>query len=272
MKFIHLIILSTCFLCFGCTAYEISYPQLNPIEAKVICSLDTDYKIEKAVYSQNSNTIFVMEQNKIHLYKDKQKINSIGRLGFSKANFNKLADICLASDGNLLALDSFRKTIYKYDESGSLISELKIDMIGDPTMLSMATDEKLFIYDNAAKEVIILDPTQQTDIFSFGKFTFKEPTHLSIYKNFIYVYDQMSDKTYIFNSFGQQTDEFPGFRFFNQFQNYILKKFYFIHANSSKKFHITANEIQNCFVSETNIIIIHNHKLAVIEMKYERKQ
>ena len=272
MKFYKIILVLTVFLFVGCSTIEVVYPQHNPTEARVIGTLDVDYKIDKAVYSKNSKTIFVMGQNKIYIYRDNKPVNTIGYLGSSQINFIKLSDICLSSDGNLLALDSFRKIIYKYDISGSLISEIKISEIGNPLLLAMAADEKIYIYDNAAKEIVVLDLLEQSDFFTFGKFSLKNPTHLSTYKNNIYIYDNMVDVTSVFNSFGQQEKEYTGFHFFDQFQDFSLGKYYFVHSDSSQKFHITPNEIENCFVSDSHIIIIHKFKIIIFQMKYERKK
>jgi hypothetical protein len=252
----------------ACSSIETPPKILDPLEARTILKIPTNFNVKKAVHDKITNTTFVMTNNQILIYRQQEKINSIGRLGFTQTNFNKLSDITLSPTGSLLALDGFRRIIYRYDQNGSLISQFAIKDISKPALLVQSNDEKIFIYDEASNEVFILDPLAESDLISFGKFTFRQAQQIARHKNQIYLYDTILDKTFFYNTFGQQLEAVPGKIFMDQFQKYQLEKYFFTHQASGKKFCISPQLIEICVAANDLIVLIKQNEIAIVEMVY----
>ncbi|MFO7895940.1 MAG: hypothetical protein R6U84_03320 [Candidatus Cloacimonadales bacterium] len=255
----------------SCSSIETQPTILDPLAANEILNIPINFPVQKAVHDKISQTTFVMSNNQIFIYRQNQRINSIGRLGFTATNFNKLSDIALSPAGNLLALDGFRRIIYRYDQNGSLLSQFQLKEISKPALLLQSNDETIFVYDEASNEVFVVDPLAESDLISFGKFSFQQPTQISRYKNKIYLYDSLLDQTFFFNTFGQELEVLPGFVFLDQHQKFQLDKYYFTHQASSQKFAISPSEIINCCAVNDLIILLRTDEISIIEMKYARK-
>lgn len=254
----------------ACSSIETPPKILNPLEAKIILKIPTNLPVQKALHDKITNTTFVMANNQILIYRKQARINSIGRLGFTQTNFNKLSDIALSPTGSLLALDGFRRIIYRYDQNGSLISQFAIRDIAKPALLVQSNDEKIFIYDEASNEVFILDPLAESDLISFGKFTFQQAKQIARQKNKIYLYDTILDKTFFYNTFGQLLEASTGKIFLDQFQKYQLEKYFFTHQASGKKFCVSPDPIVNCVATDDLIVLIKQNEIAIVEMVYAR--
>ena len=255
----------------GCTQSQLIKPKFIPTSAQVIETVWLEKDVKKAIYDKISQTIYVQTENQILIYRDGKKINSIGQLGFTQNQFNRLSDIALTPAGDLLALDNFRKQIYRFDRDGSLISNLQIDYLSHPTLLEMSNDEKIYIYDSATNEIYLYDPMQPNNEFSFGEFTFNQPQQIGRFKNTIYVYDSNLDVTYLFNSFGQEIDELAGQVVIDQFQKFQVGKYYLTHLNTGKKFQITAEEIKHCFAQSGYFTLIKSGKIEIMKIQYEKE-
>ena len=255
----------------GCTQSQLIKPKFIPTSAQVIETVWLEKDVKKAIYDKISQTIYVQTENQILIYRDGKKINSIGQLGFTQNQFNRLSDIALTPAGDLLALDNFRKQIYRFDRDGSLISNLQIDYLSHPTLLEMSNDEKIYIYDSATNEIYLYDPMQPNNEFSFGEFTFNKPQQIGRFKNTIYVYDSNLDVTYLFNSFGQEIDELAGQVVIDQFQKFQVGKYYLTHLNTGKKFQITAEEIKHCFAQSGYFTLIKSGKIEIMKIQYEKE-
>ena len=252
----------------GCSTIEIQTNRI-PENIIIIQKIKTDFVPKKCIYSSITQTAFILEKEAdiIHIYKNGKKINTIGGLGFTSSSFNKLADIALSPDGNLLALDSFQKKIKKFDIDGKLIAELNLSSFTEPALCAVAIDETYYIYDNASKEIVITRTFDQSDWYTFGKFQLSYPSKINLGKNDIIVYDEQKNSTLIFGILGRFQDEINGNIQIEKHQQYILKDYYIYHPKSNGKFAISTNK-WNDFIIEDNVILLSDVEIWIGKLTY----
>jgi len=252
----------------SCSTIEMQINRI-PKSINIIQKIQTDYKPKKCIYSSINRTVFVLEEETgiIHIYRDGKQVNTIGGLGYTTSNFNKLEDITLSPDDNLLALDSFQKKIKKFDINGKLITEFNLNGFIEPTLFAVAVDETYYIYDNAAKEIIITRAFDDSDWFTFGKFQLSRPTKITLERNQILVYDKLENSTIIFGLLGQFFNETNGNIQIDKQQQYILSDYYFIHSKSKNKFAISINQ-WNDFSINGNVILISDNEIWIGKLNY----
>jgi len=235
----------------------------------IIQKIQTDFIPKKCLYSSINKTAFVLEDesNKIHIYKNGKEINTIGGLGFTSSSFNKLADITLSPDGNLLALDSFQKKIKKFDIEGKLITEFNLDGFIEPTLFVVSIDETYYIFDNASKEIIITRTFDESDWYTFGKFQLNDPSKINLGKNEITVYDEKKKTTMIFGILGRFQNEFDGNIQIEKQQQFTLKDYFIYHPKSNNKFAISTNKWTD-FSIEDNVILLSDNEIWIGKLTY----
>ncbi len=241
----------------------------TPENIIIIQKIQTDFIPKKCLYSSISKTAFVLEDdsNIIHIYRNGKKINTIGGLGFTTTSFNKLADITLSPDGNLLALDSFQKKIMKFDIDGKLITEINLNDFVEPTLFEIAMDETYYIYDNASKEIIITRTFDESDWYTFGKFQFSDPCKINLGKNEITVYEEQKNTTMIFGILGRFQNEIDGNIQIEKQQQFTLKDYFIYHPKSDNKFALSANK-WNDFSIEDNVILLSDNEIWIGKLTY----
>ncbi len=252
----------------SCATIDIQSQRI-PDKFQTIYNIQTDFIPKKCLYSSINKTAFVLEEQAeiIHIFRNGKKVNTIGGLGFTALNFNKLADITLSPDGNLLALDSFQKKIKKFDDSGKLITEFSLKGFIEPTLFAVADDETYYIYDNATKEVIITRTFDQSDWFPFGKFQLKYPTKISLAKNKILIFDKQNDSTTIFGTLGQFQNELEGNIQIDKQQLYVLKNHYIYHPKSENKLAISINKWHD-FSLKNYVILLSETEIWIGKLSY----
>ena len=254
----------------ACSTIEI---QINrtPEKFEIFQKIQTDFVPKKCVYSSINKTAFVWENEAdiIHIYSNGNKINTIGGLGFNSQSFNKLADITLAADGNLLALDSFQKKIKKFDVNGKLIAEINLTDFVEPALLAAGIDETYYILDNASKEIIITRTFDRSDWYNFGKFQLETPSKINLGKNEITVYDDQQNSTMIFGILGRFQNELDGNIQIEKQQRYILKDHFIYHPKSESKFAISANKWNDLSIKD-NVILISDNEIWIGEITYSK--
>lgn len=243
----------------------------TPEKFEIIQKIQTDFVPKKCVYSSINKTVFAWENEAdiIHIYSNGKKINTIGGLGFNSQSFNKLTDITLAPDGNLLALDSFQKIIKKFDINGKLIVEINLTDFIEPTLLAVAIDETYYIFDNASKEIVITQTLDKSNWYTFGKFQLDVPSTMSLGKNEITVYDDQQNLTSIFGVLGRFQNELGGNIQIEKHQQYILKNHFIYHPKSESKFAISINK-WNDFSIKDNVILISDNEIWIGEITYSK--
>jgi len=260
------------FLIFsGCVTLDRITPEIYLSHLNIINEIQTNYIPAKSVYSNIENTTYIMEQksNRIHIYKGNRKINTIGGLGFNEYSFNKLSDIALSPDGNLLALDSFEKVIKKFDKDGKWIAEFNFDFMIKPQIFDISLDETFFIYDRNQKEIIAKRITDTEEYVSFGKFMLSEPISIVVNDNLIQVYDKQLNKTIIFNFWGDLIEEFEGNVLFHRKQKYQLNVRSITKYPENKKFAVNISPLNSFLIKNNNLITNSNNKVQISEFIYE---
>jgi len=254
----------------ACSSIE---PQINlvPEKLEIITKINTDYVPKKCVYSSINKTLFVWEAQTdlIHIYNNGERVNTIGGMGFDSSKFNKLSDITISPDGNLLALDSFNKKIKKFDENGKFITEVKLAEFVEPSLFAVAIDETYYIYDNALKEVIITRTLAKDDWFTFGKFQFNSPAELSLGKNNITIYDAKLNSTLVFETLGRFQEEYDGKIKIANRQIYKLEDHFIYHSKTNSKFAISINKWLGFNVSD-NVVVFSANEILIGKFKYSR--
>ncbi|MCF7857768.1 MAG: hypothetical protein K9N07_00380 [Candidatus Cloacimonetes bacterium] len=228
-----------------------------PVNIDFIYKIMTNFIPQKCVYSYIGKTAFISEKNtnNIHIFKDGKQINTIGGLGFSATNFTKLTDIALSPDGNLLALDSFQKKIKKFDTRGKFITEFDLKGFIEPILFAVAIDETFYIYDNAAKEIVITRTFEDSDKYTFGKFQLRSPQKIKLGKKQITIYDKFSDSTILFGILGQFQTEEPGNIQWDKQNQYILKDYFIYHPRTNSKFAINQYKWKDMTIDDFVILI-----------------
>ena len=244
-----------------------------PKVINIIQKIQTDFIPKKCLYSSINKTAFVLEKEAeiIHIYKNGKKVNTIGGLGFASSNFNKLADITLSPDDNLLALDSFQKKIKKFDINGKLIAEFDLTGFIEPTLFVVAIDETYYIFDNASKEIIITRTFDESDWYTFGKFQLNNPSKISLGKDEITVYDKKKNSTTIFGILGRFQNEIDGNIQLVKQQQYVLKDHFIYHPKSESKFAISTNK-WNDFSIEDNVILLSDNEIWIGKLTYSESK
>lgn len=262
------LLLLTFLLLTACSSIEMQ-PFRTPEKFTTIYNIQTDYSPRKCLYSSINKTAFVLEQEAdiIHIYSNGKEVNTIGGLGFTASSFNKLTDIALSPDDNLLALDSFQKKIKKFDRSGKLIAELSLNEFIEPTLFAVADDETYYIYDNASKEIIITRTFDKSNWFAFGKFQLTNPSKLSLKKKEILIFDKQNNSTTVFGILGQFQNELDGNIQMDKQQIYILKEHFIYHPRSESKLAISINR-WNDFSFKDNMILLAENEIWIGKLTY----
>ncbi len=255
-------------LLVGCSTIEMQTYKV-PVEINIFQKIQTDFIPQKCLYSSINKTAFVLEKetDMIHIYRNGEKINTIGGLGFTSSSFNKLADITLSPDGNLLALDSFQKKIKKFDIDGKLITEFNLTGFIEPALFAVGVDETYYIFDNASKEIVITRTFDESDWYTFGKFQLSNLSKISLGKDEITVYYEQKNTTIIFGILGRFQNEIEGNIQIEKQQQYILKDYFIHYPKSDSKFAISTNK-WNDFSIEDNVILLSDNEIWIGKLIY----
>ena len=204
----------------GCAGIE---SNRNVIPDKLLLSdnLQLPFKADKCLYDQRTGTYFILEQSRpnIYLYRNKKQINLLGGFGTDKTNFQKLSDIALDPDGNLLALDEFARLIRKYNPEGSWIADIDVSALSQPNRFCVTPDGDLIIYDSASKELQRISSFDGKAMFTFGRFQVESVSGITAGRDLIAVVANKKDKTVLFSGMGLLLKEIPAQVVLDQYQN-----------------------------------------------------
>ncbi|MFO7660485.1 MAG: hypothetical protein R6V77_06200 [Candidatus Cloacimonadaceae bacterium] len=215
-----LLILLCCLLLTSCAGLGTGL-KLTPVSLQLTDTLQLPFKIEKCLLDQRSNTYYLMEQNRpnLYLYRNGQQINQLGGFGTQKTNFQKLSDIALDADGNLLALDSFARTIKKFCSEGKWIADIDISVYSQPVKFCTLAETDLIIYDAASQDLSRFSTFDRKVMFSFGRFQVDNVSHISAVGDYIAVISEDRTKTSLFTGMGQFIREISAQMVLDRFQN-----------------------------------------------------
>lgn len=233
MKY-YLFILIMLLLC-SC-AVQIETAQIKALSAHDILTQIIDYTTDKAVFSSRYNTLLVLNKknNEAILYQNNLQINKVGSSGFSQSHFKRLADACLSYDQYFLLLDSFDKSIKKYDANGQLISTFSLPETIEPIKLDMSSSGTLFVYDAGRKEILVYESVSLKYLYSFGRFQIMNLQQMTFSGNRLVCYDAQNNQSTHFLSNGQLTDTFDAQVYFDYGQNmyFLENQLLFIKQNA----------------------------------------
>ena len=169
-------------------------------------------KVDKAITDPASGTVYALSraQQQVFIYRDKQLVNTIGGLGSMSYNFQRLTDIALDGDGNLLALDQMASTLKKFTAGGRYIASLELKDLIQPELLCLNLDGELFLYDAAPGEIVVVSLLDGKEINRFGRFQIQSPTAISCNRELVCVYSAGAKSSKVFDSFGQLLQERSG--------------------------------------------------------------
>jgi hypothetical protein len=255
----------------GCAA-EVKFNRNKKLlEFRKILKVQTNFTPHKSVYNKLENTICIMEKNTnlIHIFRNEKKINTIGGLGFNDYSFNKLNDITLAPDGNLLALDSFNKVVKKFDMEGKLIAEFNLGLLAKPQIFDITLDETFYIYDGNRKEIVVKKISDPELSFSFGKFMFSNPVSLIINTGFVQVYDIDLNSTLLFNLWGDLLHEYEGNVLSDLDQIYRLEEHFMITIADNEMYAVNTVTWNSFFLKLNNLVLNSSSEVQVFDLIYE---
>jgi len=257
-------------LIFSCSSID-HKKKFTPVRFEIIQEIQTKFVPQKCLYSFVDKIVFASneENSEINIFKEEKKINTIGGIGFEQINFSNLSDITLAPDGSLLALDSFEKTIKKFDSEGKFITRIELTDFSQPTLFTIGSDETFYIYDSDRNEISNFARLNEYDTFSFGRFQLTKPAKLQLSGNSLIVNERAPEITFVFNTFGQLEQELSGNYQVERNQKYLLMPNYILHENSGKKFAVSISKWHFFSQSDGYTILASNNKILVGKFTYE---
>jgi hypothetical protein len=213
------------FICVACSLNQIA--ERRPLRAIIgQDSLRINQQPDKVCYLQIEKTFFLLNktENSVRIYKNGEYHNIIGGSGFGSENFRKLSDICVGFDGFLYTLDSFDKSIKRFDKDGKYVGQMNINFIPSPEKFAFTQYGEIFVYDGHSKEVINLDAFNYSSKFSFGKFQLEQADIFFIAGEYLNIYDQKKDETSIFFTNGMYVNSFKYQAFYDMHKNLLTIK------------------------------------------------
>lgn len=206
----------------GCSSSRMAV-QRRIAEIRFDASIRVGGILDKAVMDARGETVFGMNRSsqEIHIFKDNNRINTFGGLGFERTNFQRLYDIGVDTDGGLLALDSSQKILRKFTPEGRMLGELQLESLQQPELFCVGEDGDLFVYDATTSEIVCFSRLDSKELYRFGRFELEKPVWIACNHDYIYAYSQSNDRTYVFYRLGQFKETVSGQVVFDMFNNRI---------------------------------------------------
>jgi hypothetical protein len=209
----------------ACSGIE-SGRKIAPVSLQVSDRLILPFSVQKALLDTRSGTLYLLEKDRpnIRLYRNGQLVNALGGFGSDRSNFQKLSDIALDSDGNLLALDEFTRLVRKYNPEGKWITDIELPGFSQPSRFCATAESDLIVYDAATKELKRISGFDGRMMFSFGRFQVESVSHISANREEIAITSETGGRTVLFSSMGMHLEDYPGQMAVDQFLNrYIFE-------------------------------------------------
>jgi len=223
-RFVYLLfILFVCILLTllnGCAGIEASH-KLHPASLQIADRTQMAFRVGKCLYDRRTSTFYVMElhRSSIYFFRNKQLINTIGGMGNDNYSFQKLSDIAIDADGNLLTLDLFARQVRKYSPDGNWIADIDVSAFKQPSKFCSTLENDLIIYDAASRELKRISTFSGKEMFSFGKFQVDGASSISASRDFIAVVSDNEEKTALFSGMGLFLKDVPAQLVLDSYQN-----------------------------------------------------
>ncbi len=178
------------------------------------------FAADKVLYNAQSQITlaFSSKNQEVHLFKGSEKLNVIGGLG---ANFTYLSDIALGQDGSLFVLDSATRSVRKFSLDGKVMGNLELKGSIQPTLITVQSDQNLFVYDAGPGEIVcysILDGTEQ---YRFGRFQLAQISSLACNRDYLLAYRKDENSSSVFSILGQLVKSEEGQVVYDEYNNGI---------------------------------------------------
>ncbi|MCD4830029.1 MAG: hypothetical protein K8R90_11430 [Candidatus Cloacimonetes bacterium] len=175
-----------------------------------LLTIALDEPATKACYDPLHNTLYVLlpQSNAIGVYVDGERVNTLGGLGYGETQFSRLADIALGPDRKLLALDSFRAQIKRFDHRGDLIGVIQLEELSDPRLLAVSTGGFIYIWDAVRRDITLITDPPAEEPYRFGRFQLDQPSLLDCTANYVWAWDD--GQTVFFSAMGQYVQTLDG--------------------------------------------------------------
>jgi len=270
----YLLFLIILIICVSCTMNGfVDKRTINKIE--LIDSLYVQETFDKICYSTSEKNFYLMQKlkNVIYIYNNGKFVNQIGGTGFENNSFRKLSDITLGIDNHLYALDSFDKSIKRFEKEGVYLSKVNIDNVASPEKIVFTNYGSVLLFDSHKKEFFALDPFDFSMKYSFGKFQVEEVDNLFINGNYLSVYDKLNHETTIFNINGQYDNLISDFVIMDAFNNILTFKDNNVVDFSAFEIIFRVKNKITYFSIENNLMLIASgNYIKVYRLQYEYNQ
>ncbi len=257
----------------GCSWLQ-DRPVVVPVSLQESERLDFRMPIRKCCFDPITKTLYIMPENEnaVHIYRQGKEINIIGRLGFEKSNFSRLDDITLATDGKILALDSFSRKIKKFDQEGKWIANYDLNFLKEPTRFDVNDNEEIYVYDNFSKDICIISNSTEEEHFTFGKFQLTDPQRITANRDYVWIYDKAVDQTLIYNAMGQHLEDADGFVQLDRFsQKFKLLPNAIEQINTGAKIAIDLGKNRSFFIESGVWVVVRDETITLYESMYEKQ-
>ena len=265
----NFLILLILLLIVSCVQINLATPKVIVSKIKKIGELQLNFTIKKFAYSALDSTFFVMDVNQeIHIIKNKKEQNVIGGIGFGSSQFRELTDFCIDKNGHLLTLDRMRKMMVIFDSQGNRLSQIDISFVNSPLLIAQLDSGSYVCFDNTSKEAVIFPEWKTKDLVKFGQFEINSPKYLKTNQTNIIFYDSQSDKTLIYDDFGNLIEEKNGKILSDKFDNqFKFTKHLIIHDKLKL---VSVENIKLFDIFDKEILVAGNNKIGIYDIEYEK--
>jgi hypothetical protein len=243
-----------------------------PIQEIILSEeISLSYNPGKICYDRIYKTTYILERNsnKIYIYENKIYKNVIGGIGTGKTNFQRLADMALATDGGIYALDSAEKKIKKFDRNGQWITEWTLDSFKRPERLAADNENNFYIFDFFGRTISFYNLLTTGVDFDFGRFALSNVENINLVGDNLVIWDKQADQTLIYSSIGKEIKSFPGRVISDRYGNYLtLKENYLQLEGQENKFCLSADRYSGISWSNGVIYLLKSNSYIPAEIKY----
>lgn len=229
--------------------------------------------ISKAYYDPGSKTTYALvpANHQIHLWRDGKRVNVIGGMGMGNNNFQALADICLASDASVFALDGVGKKVKKFNSDGKLLATWELANTVQPALIALGTEQNCYIWDAAASEIIAYNLLDGSEMYRFGRFEIKRADQLFANRDYLVAYNATEKRSVVFSSLGQLVSESDGQVLYDPYNNGIgLTDTALISKMSAAYLPMSGIPGIMTIGRETLAIVVDNRQVRLMQINYEQ--
>ncbi len=253
--------------CAGIGIPQTRYPQkLKPAEIQTL-----PFIVKKCQSDNRTGTYYYWEAERqnIYFFRNNLQINLIGGFGSDKHSFQKLSDIAIEPEGNLLALDSFAKLLRKFSPDGKWIADTDISFLSQPEKCCVSPDGDVYIYDAAPKEIYRISPFDRKIMYGFGRFQLESVSNLACTGEIVYVVSERNKKTLLFSVMGQFLRELPAQAVIDKYKNQYLYQNGAVQAAAEISYPLGWRETEtSMFIQQNRIFVVRDEQVIQLEIIY----